>query len=60
MQIPGDRKGRAMNRQGSQRVTRGVGLQPESLADRLLVKQSHPASKVETSSDKNFENLYES
>eukprot|EP00983_Pelagomonas_calceolata_P021856 685364-Pelagomonas_calceolata.AAC.1 len=26
-------------------VTRGVGLQPETLADRLLVKQPHPASK---------------
>eukprot|EP00983_Pelagomonas_calceolata_P131867 1161816-Pelagomonas_calceolata.AAC.8 len=32
------------------RVTRGVGLQPENLADRLLVKHSHPASKIETSS----------
>ena len=41
------------------RVTRG-GLQPETLADRLLVKQSQPASKIETNSDKNFENLYES
>eukprot|EP00983_Pelagomonas_calceolata_P123627 1161026-Pelagomonas_calceolata.AAC.9 len=29
----------------------GVGLQPENLADRLLVKHSHPASKIETSSD---------
>eukprot|EP00983_Pelagomonas_calceolata_P082390 1155915-Pelagomonas_calceolata.AAC.7 len=34
--------------QGLQGVTRGVGLQPETLADRLLVKQFHPASKIET------------
>ena len=38
----------------------GVGLQPENLADRLLVKHSQPASKIETNSDKNFENLHES
>eukprot|EP00983_Pelagomonas_calceolata_P066959 1149294-Pelagomonas_calceolata.AAC.1 len=38
----------------------GVGPQPENLADQLLVKHSHPASKIETSSDNNFENLYES
>eukprot|EP00983_Pelagomonas_calceolata_P077261 1153788-Pelagomonas_calceolata.AAC.2 len=33
----------------STRVTRGykgVGLQPETMADRLLVEQSHPASKI--------------
>eukprot|EP00983_Pelagomonas_calceolata_P078578 1154308-Pelagomonas_calceolata.AAC.1 len=39
--------------QGLQRV----GLQPENLADRLLVKHSHPASKIGNNSDKN---LYES
>eukprot|EP00983_Pelagomonas_calceolata_P071842 1151431-Pelagomonas_calceolata.AAC.5 len=38
----------------------GVGLQPENLAGRLLVKHYHPASKIETSSDNNFENLCES
>lgn len=38
----------------------GVGLQPEILADRLLVKLSQPASKIETYSDKHFVNLYES
>eukprot|EP00983_Pelagomonas_calceolata_P024184 760706-Pelagomonas_calceolata.AAC.1 len=38
----------------------GVGLQPENLADRLLVEHSYPASKIETSSDKYFENLCES
>ncbi|KAF5827164.1 hypothetical protein DUNSADRAFT_1226 [Dunaliella salina] len=38
----------------------GVGLQPENLADRLLVKHAQPASKIETNSDKNFENLHES
>ena len=38
----------------------GDGLQPENLADRLLVKHSQPASKIETNSDKNFENLHES
>eukprot|EP00983_Pelagomonas_calceolata_P007066 230118-Pelagomonas_calceolata.AAC.1 len=27
-----------------------VGLQPETLADRLLIKRSHPASKNETNS----------
>eukprot|EP00983_Pelagomonas_calceolata_P076179 1153301-Pelagomonas_calceolata.AAC.2 len=37
-----------------------VGLQPETLADRLLVKQSQPASTIETNSDNNFENLYKS
>eukprot|EP00983_Pelagomonas_calceolata_P051205 1142304-Pelagomonas_calceolata.AAC.4 len=37
----------------------GVGLQPETLADPLLVKHS-PASKIETNSDNDFENLYES
>eukprot|EP00983_Pelagomonas_calceolata_P041561 1138133-Pelagomonas_calceolata.AAC.4 len=37
-----------------------VGLQPGTLADLLLVKQSHPASIIETNSDKISENLYES
>eukprot|EP00983_Pelagomonas_calceolata_P011875 381500-Pelagomonas_calceolata.AAC.1 len=32
-----------------------VGRQPETLADRLLGKHSHPASKIEANSDKNFE-----
>ncbi|KAF5831643.1 hypothetical protein DUNSADRAFT_12771 [Dunaliella salina] len=36
------------------------GLQPGTLADRLLGKQSQPALKIETNSDKNFESLYES
>eukprot|EP00983_Pelagomonas_calceolata_P006035 200673-Pelagomonas_calceolata.AAC.1 len=31
---------------------KGVGLQPETLADRLLVKHPHPASKIETNSNK--------
>eukprot|EP00983_Pelagomonas_calceolata_P011162 359590-Pelagomonas_calceolata.AAC.1 len=38
---------------------KGFGLQPETLADRLLVKHSHPASKIETNSDK-VENPYKS
>ena len=42
------------------RGLQGVGLQPENLADRLLVKHSQPASQIETNSDKNFENLHES
>jgi len=49
--------------QGFTRVYKGLqgdGLQPENLADRLLVKHSQPASKIETNSDKNFENLHES
>eukprot|EP00983_Pelagomonas_calceolata_P084526 1156372-Pelagomonas_calceolata.AAC.11 len=37
-----------------------VGLQPETLADRLLVKQAQPASNSETSSDINLKNLIES
>eukprot|EP00983_Pelagomonas_calceolata_P118175 1160479-Pelagomonas_calceolata.AAC.19 len=32
----------------------GVGLQPKNLADRLLVQHYHPASKIETNSDKKF------
>eukprot|EP00983_Pelagomonas_calceolata_P054355 1143657-Pelagomonas_calceolata.AAC.1 len=34
---------------------KGVGLQPKNLADRLLVKLTQPASKIETNSDKKFE-----
>eukprot|EP00983_Pelagomonas_calceolata_P074677 1152646-Pelagomonas_calceolata.AAC.3 len=45
--------------QGQQGL-QGVGLQPETLDNWLLVKRSQPASKNETSSDKNFQNLYES
>jgi len=37
--------------QGLKRL-KGVGLQPETLADRLLVELSQPASKVETNPDK--------
>eukprot|EP00983_Pelagomonas_calceolata_P039011 1137005-Pelagomonas_calceolata.AAC.1 len=36
----------------------GFGLR--DLADRLLVKLSQPASDIETSSDRDFENLYAS
>eukprot|EP00983_Pelagomonas_calceolata_P067471 1149493-Pelagomonas_calceolata.AAC.4 len=32
----------------------GVGLQPESLAERLLVKVSQPALKIKTNSDENL------
>eukprot|EP00983_Pelagomonas_calceolata_P121067 1160763-Pelagomonas_calceolata.AAC.16 len=32
----------------------GVGLQPETLADRLLVKHSHPALKIERKEKKNY------
>eukprot|EP00983_Pelagomonas_calceolata_P085270 1156520-Pelagomonas_calceolata.AAC.8 len=35
----------------------GVGLQPETLADGLMVKDSQPASKAETNSDKNKSGL---
>jgi len=48
---------------GLRRVYKGLqggGLQPETLADRLLVKHVQPASKIETNSDKNLESLHES
>eukprot|EP00983_Pelagomonas_calceolata_P046160 1140026-Pelagomonas_calceolata.AAC.14 len=37
------------------RVTRGI-LQPETLADRLLVIHSQPVSRIEVNSDNYFEN----
>eukprot|EP00983_Pelagomonas_calceolata_P049930 1141717-Pelagomonas_calceolata.AAC.1 len=53
----GNRSSIAPRNSGSEAM---VGLQPETLADQVLVKQSHPASKIETNSDRNIGNLYES
>eukprot|EP00983_Pelagomonas_calceolata_P044729 1139421-Pelagomonas_calceolata.AAC.2 len=37
---------------GPSRGYKGIGLQPETLENQLLVKHSHTESKIETNSDK--------